>query len=105
MRWLYHLLPAAVPLGDPYAPASLIAEGFVHCSYRAAVAESAHLHFSPGSPLCVLQIDPRLVAAPIEVAHTPRGPMPHVHGPIPARAIRARLMLAELHLAPDLIEE
>jgi cyclohexyl-isocyanide hydratase len=101
MRWLYHLLDARHPAGDPYAPGSLAREGFVHCSWRDAVAESARLHFAPGAPLDVLQIDPRRLDAPVTVAATPRGPMPHVHGEIPGDAIRARLSLDALGGAPD----
>ena len=35
-----------------------------------------------------MRIDPRRVGARIELAQTPRGPMPHVFGPIPKDAIR-----------------
>lgn len=101
MRWLYHLLPRHLPLDDPYAPASLAAEGFVHCSYKPAVAESARLHFPPGAALDVLQIDPRRLELRVEDADTPRGPMPHVFGPIPRRAVVARLPLSALDDAPD----
>src|SRR4051812_39291274 len=103
-RWLYHLLPASDPVGDPYAPASLAAEGYVHASYRDAVRESARLYFSAGVALTVLQIDPRRLAVPVEVAPTPRGPTPHVHGPIPAAAVRARFSLDRIDDAPDAID-
>src|SRR3954471_16978315 len=93
MRWLYHVRVAG-PLPDPYAPPSLSAEGFIHCSYLPEVAESARLYFPPGAPLEVLKIDPR--GLDVEVAMTPRGPMPHVRGAIPQTAIAARLTLPEL---------
>ena len=106
-RWLYHLLPAAEPIGkepaDRYAPPSLASQGFVHCSYLGAVRESARLHFPIAAALSVLRLDPRLLDAAIIVEGTPRGPMPHVHGPIPARAIAARFSLAELDGQPDAI--
>jgi uncharacterized protein (DUF952 family) len=93
MRWLYHVKLTG-PLPDPYAPPSLATEGFVHCSYRETVAESARLYFPAGAELEVLQIDPR--GLDVEVAQTPRGPMPHVRQAIPASAIVARLTPAEL---------
>jgi putative intracellular protease/amidase/uncharacterized protein (DUF952 family) len=103
MRWLYHLLPADEVVGDRYAPPSLRREGFIHCSFRDAVAESARLHFPPSLRLAVLQIDPRRLDARVDVADTPRGPMPHLHGALPADAIRARLDLAAVAAAPDAV--
>jgi uncharacterized protein (DUF952 family) len=105
MRWLYHLLRADEQTADPYAPPSLSSEGFVHCSYRDAVRESARLYFPPGVALDVLQIDPRRLDAPLDIAATPRGPMPHVHGAIPAHAIRARIPLDAFDAAPDSIDD
>jgi uncharacterized protein (DUF952 family) len=90
---LYHVKVAG-PVDDPYAPPSLASEGFVHCSYRDAVAESARLYFPRDAELEILQIDPR--ALDVEVAITPRGPMPHVRQAIPKSAIVAVLTLAEL---------
>lgn len=100
-RWIYHLVPRAeLPEGD-LAPASLAREDFVHGSFRDAVAESARLHFAPGADLVVLPIDPRRAGVRIELAETPRGPMPHLHGVIPADALGAPLELAALGVAPD----
>ena len=101
MRWLYHLISRGTRLGDAYAPESLATEGFVHCSYRDEVRESARLHFPAGAELDVLRIDPRRVPARVEEAPTPRGPMPHVHGPIPRDAIVETLSLGSLGEAPD----
>jgi len=93
MRWLYHLrITDDAPRGR-YAPEGLATEGFIHASYRPEVAESARLHFPPGATLEVLQIDPRRLDVPIVVAATPRGDMPHVHGSIPADAVRERMPL------------
>ena len=91
MRWLFHVLHAGEEsLGSDgrYRPASLDREGFVHASYRDAVLESAQLYFPAGSDLRVLAIDPRRLDVPVEVVSTPRGPMPHVCGPIPGDAFR-----------------
>ena len=101
VRWLYHVLAGDVPPGDYYSPASLAQEGFVHCSFRDAVAESARLYFPAGARLSVLQIDPRRVGCEVRVVDTPRGPMPHVHGAIPRAAIVRTLSLDQLAAAPD----
>jgi cyclohexyl-isocyanide hydratase len=94
VRWIFHLVRAedlAWESDGRYAPASLAREGFIHASYKDAVAESARLYFVPEdlASLRVLAIDPRRLDVPIEVADTPRGPMPHVHGSIPVDAVRA----------------
>jgi signal transduction histidine kinase/uncharacterized protein (DUF952 family) len=103
VRWLYHILPVSEDVGDPYRPSSLAREGFIHCSFREAVAESARLHFPPHAELVVLQIDPRRLTAHVEVADTPRGPMPHLHGPLPRSAVAATLPLSAVADAPDLL--
>jgi uncharacterized protein (DUF952 family) len=98
VRWLYHVRVAG-PLPDPYAPPSLAQEGFIHCSFQPTAAESARLYFPPEAQLEVLQIDPR--GLDVELADTPRGPMPHLKQALPARAVTARLTVAELAGAPD----
>ena len=85
-------------------PASLGREGFVHCSFRDAVRESARLYFPAGVALRVLQIDPRRLGCPVRLADTPRGPMPHVHGPIARPAIARVLTLDQVDGAPDALD-
>jgi uncharacterized protein (DUF952 family) len=102
MRWLFHIVRAEDALRDPIGAADLARDGFVHCSYRDRVVESAALYFA-GVAVKVLQLDPRRLAARIDVAATPRGPMPHVHGDIPRAAVVAVLDLDELAGAPDRI--
>lgn len=90
VRWLYHLVRKgdSVPSEGGYAPPSLDHEGFVHCSYRDDVLESARLYFAGEQPR-VFRIDPRrLLGVRVVDEPTPRGPMPHVFGPIPRDAIR-----------------
>ena len=92
-RWLFHLVrPEDLGWGRDgrYSPASLAREGFIHASYKEAVAGSAALYFKPGelAGLRVMAIDPRRLDVPIEVADTPRGPMPHIRGSIPVDAVR-----------------
>jgi uncharacterized protein (DUF952 family) len=102
-RWLFHIVERARwERGDePYAPESLAREGFVHCSYRDAVAESARLYFAKDAQLVVLEIDPVHLDAHIDVAATPRGPMPHVHGAIPRSAVRAVLTVPDVSSRDD----
>ncbi len=100
MRWLHHICASPPPVGD-YLPDSLATEGFIHCSYKDAVKESAALYFKGVSQLYVYRIDPRRLSARVEVAPSPRGPMPHVHGPIERDAIREVISLDALAARPD----
>lgn len=102
LRWLYHVAASPPPAGDYEAP-SLAREGFAHGSYRDAAAESARLYFQGVSPLYVYCIDPRRLRAKVSVADTPRGPMPHVHGPIERDAIRKVVTVDALGGEPDLV--
>jgi putative intracellular protease/amidase/uncharacterized protein (DUF952 family) len=110
MRWLYHALPRAtvepeLSRSDAHElrPASLETEGFVHLSYADRAAESGRLYVSP-DPV-VLRIDPRRLPSRLEIASTPRGPMPHLFGPIPRDAIVETLELAAFDTAvPDRVE-
>lgn len=103
MRWLYHLTTDGADLPRALSPASLVSEGFVHASFRDAVAESARLYFRGVEGVSALQIDPRRLDVPVELAPTPRGPMPHLHGPIPADAVRRVWGLGEMADAPDAV--
>ena len=99
MRWLFHVRVVTDDRGEHYAPPSLAREGFVHASYRDEVAESARLYFPVEARLEVLVIDPRRLDVPVEVASTPRGPMPHIHGPVPRAAIREVIPLESFDAA------
>lgn len=102
-RWLFHIVERArwERGDDPYMPESLAHEGFVHCSYRDQVAESARRYFAPDASLVVLEIDPSLLRSKIEVVRTPRGPMPHVLGPIDRASVTAVIALDEVPLRGD----
>ena len=100
-RWLYHVVRVEEDHGDPYTPRSLAAEGFVHCSFQPDAAESARRYFPPDARIHVLRIDPRPLGGVVVIADTPRGPMPHVHAPVPRSAIVQTLEVDELDLAPD----
>lgn len=104
MRWLYHA--TIDPLADEglYAPPSLAREGFIHASFRETIAQSVALYFAGDSRVRVLQIDPRRLAVPVEIVQTPRGPMPHILGPVAREAIRAVLTPDALAAAPAEID-
>jgi putative intracellular protease/amidase/uncharacterized protein (DUF952 family) len=101
MRWLYHAMARGTPVGERYAAASLEREGFVHCSFRDTLVESVRAHMAGEAAVDVLQIDPRRLDVPVTVAQTPRGPMPHVEGTIPADAIVATLAITEFEGAKE----
>ena len=107
MRWLFHLVrPQELSWGSDgrYAPSSLALEGFLHASYGAAVRESARLYFTDAerSELRVLAVDPRRLDVPVDIADTPRGPMPHIRGAIPFDAARI-LDLEAIDGHPDVV--
>ena len=101
VRWLYHAKLKEDPLTDPYAPPGLHKEGFIHASFVPAIAESVRLYFPEPEQVEILQIDPRALDTPVTLAETPRGPMPHIMGPIPAAAVVHRWTIDDVHEAPD----
>jgi cyclohexyl-isocyanide hydratase len=103
VRWLYHLCVEPPTGGAAYAPPSLEREKFVHASFRDGVLESAKVHFGRQARLAILQIDPRRLSAQVKVESTPRGPMPHIYGPLAAEAIRGVVGLEEIAGAPDVV--
>jgi uncharacterized protein (DUF952 family) len=88
----YHLVPAEIwARADPMVPyeaASLVDEGFVHCTDGAdelvATAER-HLRDDP-RPYVVLTIDLAKVGSPWRY-DVPGSPYPHVYGPIDREAV------------------
>ena len=104
MRWLYHATCESIPEAGVYAPASLAREGFIHASFHEAIAESVKLYFAGDSRVRILLIDPRRLQSPVEVVATPRGPMPHILGPVHREAIVAILHEGELASAPAVLD-
>jgi uncharacterized protein (DUF952 family) len=76
---------------EPYRPASLESEGFVHCSYADQVAGSAARHFAGEHDLLVLEIDPSRLDAPLVVEDTTGTgtEFPHVYGPVARSCVLA----------------
>ncbi|MFD4373102.1 DUF952 domain-containing protein [Streptomyces sp. NPDC058486] len=93
---LLHVVPLAEWSADPglpYAPPSLAAEGFVHCSpdERAALAiADAHYRKVPG-PLLVLVIDESLLSGEVRWEGAEGRLFPHVYGPVERAAVTAVL--------------
>ncbi|MFE3073916.1 DUF952 domain-containing protein [Streptomyces sp. NPDC059247] len=93
---LLHVVPladwSAAPEG-PYAPASLAAEGFVHCSEdgpAALAVVDAHYREVPG-PLLVLVIDEELLTAEVRREGSGGTLFPHVYGPVERTAVTSVL--------------
>ncbi|MFG3491043.1 DUF952 domain-containing protein [Streptomyces sp. NPDC047972] len=94
------MLLHVVPLADwsaapdaPYAPPSLAAEGFVHCSpdeAAALVIADTRYRDVPG-PLLVLVIDEGRLAAEVRREGAGATLFPHVYGPIEREAVTAVL--------------
>ncbi|MEU0374559.1 DUF952 domain-containing protein [Streptomyces sp. NPDC006283] len=89
---IFHVVPAAdwtAAPERPYAPASLAAEGFVHCSADEASALAvADAYYREVPELLVLVIDEAGLGAEVRREGT-GGRFPHVHGPVERSAVRA----------------
>lgn len=74
-------------------PPSLAAEGFVHCSTEEQVVATTERWFAPDAELVLLEFDPeRLGDAELRWPEVyPGQRFPHVHGPLRAEAVVARL--------------
>ncbi|MET7754902.1 DUF952 domain-containing protein [Streptomyces sp. NPDC005389] len=93
---LLHVVPqedwSAAP-DAPYAPASLAAEGFVHCSpdeAAALVVADARYRDVPG-PLLVLVIDEGRLAGEVRWEGSGGTLFPHVYGPVERDAVTSVL--------------
>ncbi len=81
---------AAARASGVVAPASLAAEGFVHCSTRDQLAGTLARHFAGGGDLVVLVLDPGALGAELRWEESRPGERyPHVYGPIPTAAVTA----------------
>ncbi|RSS72856.1 DUF952 domain-containing protein [Streptomyces sp. WAC06614] len=73
----------------PYAPASLEAEGFVHCSAdRPTALEIADRYYrgTPGTLLAV-ELDERALTSEVSREGASGARYPHVHGPLDRAAV------------------
>ena len=83
---LYHILPAEdwqqAREQGVYRPVSLETEGFIHCSDKEQVVNSANLHFKGIKKLLLLCIDEKKVQAEIqyEDLYNTSSLFPHIYG-------------------------
>jgi uncharacterized protein (DUF952 family) len=80
--------------GEPYRPASLETEGFIHCSDIGTAHLPANRLFAGRTDLVLLEIDPKKLDVPLRwepgVPPDPSGIwFPHVFGPVPPEAVVA----------------
>ncbi|MFE6854993.1 DUF952 domain-containing protein [Streptomyces sp. NPDC057674] len=94
------MLLHVVPLADwsaapdaPYAPASLAAEGFVHCSpdEAAALVIADTRYRDVRGPLLVLVIDEERLAGEVRWEDSGGTLFPHVYGPVERDAVASVL--------------
>jgi uncharacterized protein (DUF952 family) len=89
---IYHLLPQAdwerARGLKTYEPASLAAEGFIHCSTLVQLVAVAERYFAGREDMIALRIDPSGVAVPVRYEESEPGQLfPHVYGPLDLRAV------------------
>ena len=83
---------AALRAGS-YQPESLATEGFIHCSGREQVVETANLFYKGRGDLVLLCIDEKKLAAPLKFEPPASGPartsddFPHIHGALNLDAV------------------
>ncbi|WP_299414726.1 DUF952 domain-containing protein [Acaryochloris sp. IP29b_bin.148] len=90
---IFHIAQArdwttAQTIGE-YQAASLITEGFIHCSDPHQVLEVAHRLFCDRKDLVLLEIDPQRLDAEVRYENCEGGEeqYPHVYGSIPLTAV------------------
>lgn len=97
---IYHLLRrsqwSAARRAKTYAPPSLAAEGFIHCSTLDQLAPTANALFRGVRDLVVLCIDEARLRAALRFEHPADGAdarsrerFPHLYGPLNADAVTA----------------
>lgn len=88
---IFHLVPAGAweRAAEPYAPASLEEEGFIHFSSGAQVPQTAATRFAGRSDLLLVEVDPSRLEDPVrwEDGDGTGERFPHLYGPLPERAV------------------
>jgi uncharacterized protein (DUF952 family) len=97
MRRIYHLVPRAewerTP-DAPYRPASLAAEGFIHCANADQVAWAANKFYAGAGDLLVLTIDAARLTSPLRDEDAGGGEsFPHIYGPLDRDVVVAAVPL------------
>ena len=93
---IFHITTAAeadrLMADGELAPESLESEGFVHCSTAAQVVATTERWFAPDAELVLLELDPERLGAEVRWPEVyPGQRFPHIHGPLRAEAVTARL--------------
>ena len=89
-RPLLHICPRAdwQARDDVYRCASLVSEGFIHCSWPEQVVATASRFFKGQRGLVLLVIDAARVVPEIRCEAAANGEMfPHIYGPLNADAV------------------
>ncbi len=91
-KWIYHITTMAAwqtaQQQNSYVHPSLETEGFIHCSYRDQVAETAQVHFKGQTKLLLLRIEPARLKAELKAEVSRSGAaFPHLYGPLNLDAV------------------
>lgn len=90
---LFHLAEPRVwaAATDEYTPASLEAEGFIHCSTGEQLSRTARQLYTDRNDLVLLTVDPGPISDVLvyEDLYDTGESFPHVYGPIPTNAVLA----------------
>jgi uncharacterized protein (DUF952 family) len=72
-----------------YEAPSLVSEGFIHCSYKTQVADTANRYYTGTQGMVLLEVDPaRLDSRWVEEKSTGDALYPHVYGRINLNAVQ-----------------
>jgi uncharacterized protein (DUF952 family) len=78
-----------------YEHPSLHSEGFIHCSYRDQLAETARVHYREQSNLVLLCLNPALLKSELKVETSRSGAQfPHLYGSLNLDAVELALPFA-----------
>ena len=85
MRRIYHLVPRRIWEAnpkEPYRAASLVTEGFIHCSNADQVARSANRFYTDETNLLVVAIDADRLGALLKDESGGAELFPHLYAPL-----------------------
>jgi uncharacterized protein (DUF952 family) len=101
---IYHIVRRDEWESGDYRPASLAAEGFIHCSTAAQVMGTANRFFKGTTGLVVLRIETARLTAPLKFeSATDRNELfPHIYGALNPSAVTAVFDLPGRGLSAEL---
>lgn len=91
-KFLYHIThPETYRLAEErgsFSEDSLETEGFIHCSFKQQMIQTANRFYRGQIGLMILKIDPRKLAAEVKLEAAENGELfPHIYGPVNLDAI------------------